>query len=248
MGFGSVSNEIKGKRNAEAMGWNQSLISINEHGAQFRSYVDGMVYELTPEKSIDIQRKVCKSKISSWTIASRVMVMACAWFVVGGGPDRGAGRMHAVQCGQELHRGVHEAKPSLGSAKSGWCAPCPRCRRSLPIPRTHALAGGVPTDSHGAPGPLRHHPRRHLRGLARGERQLHVGRHHSLQPRAQGPTRSNDHAFFGTAIGGSLGATRKTMHDIVAFTRGHVRDDRPVHLLGIGMVLPLSLLRIRWSI
>ena len=46
----------------------------------------------------------------------------------------------------------------------------------------------------------------------------------------------NAHAFFGTAIGGSLGATKKEMHDIVAYTRARVRDDRPVHLLGIGGV------------
>ena len=36
MGFGSVSSEIKGKRNTEAMGWNQSLIRIDEDGARFR--------------------------------------------------------------------------------------------------------------------------------------------------------------------------------------------------------------------
>jgi queuine tRNA-ribosyltransferase len=46
----------------------------------------------------------------------------------------------------------------------------------------------------------------------------------------------NKHAFFGTAIGGSLGASKKNMHDIVAYTRARVRDDRPVHLLGIGGV------------
>ena len=46
----------------------------------------------------------------------------------------------------------------------------------------------------------------------------------------------NEHAFFGTAIGGSLGASKKNMHDIVAYTRARVRDDRPVHLLGIGGV------------
>ena len=46
----------------------------------------------------------------------------------------------------------------------------------------------------------------------------------------------NEHAFFGTAIGGSLGSTKKDMHDIVAYTRARVRDDRPVHLLGIGGV------------
>lgn len=40
--------------------------------------------------------------------------------------------------------------------------------------------------------------------------------------------------FFGIAIGGSLGATKKDMHDIVAFTRKLIRNDRPIHLLGIG--------------
>lgn len=58
MGHGSVSNEIKGKRDVGSMGWNQSLINIDENGAFFRSYIDGLTYELTPEKSIDIQRKV----------------------------------------------------------------------------------------------------------------------------------------------------------------------------------------------
>ena len=58
MGHGSVSNEIKGKRDAATMGWNQSLINIDENGASFRSYIDGLTYDLTPEKSIDIQRKV----------------------------------------------------------------------------------------------------------------------------------------------------------------------------------------------
>jgi queuine tRNA-ribosyltransferase len=46
----------------------------------------------------------------------------------------------------------------------------------------------------------------------------------------------NAQPFFGTAIGGSLGDSRQTMHDVVAYTRALVRDDRPVHLLGIGGV------------
>jgi len=65
MGHGSVSNEIKGKRDAGTMGWNQSLINIDENGASFRSYIDGLTYDLTPEKSIDIQRKVTPSKGNS---------------------------------------------------------------------------------------------------------------------------------------------------------------------------------------
>ncbi len=58
MGFGSVSNEIKGNRDTASLGWNQSLISINEEGATFRSYIDGTIHKLTPESSIQCQKKL----------------------------------------------------------------------------------------------------------------------------------------------------------------------------------------------
>lgn len=40
--------------------------------------------------------------------------------------------------------------------------------------------------------------------------------------------------FFGTAVGGSLGASKQQMVDVVAMCMPHVHPDRPVHLLGIG--------------
>ena len=40
------------------MGWDQTLIKIDEKGARFRSYVDGSIHHLTPERSIDIQRQL----------------------------------------------------------------------------------------------------------------------------------------------------------------------------------------------
>ncbi|MFM8454699.1 MAG: tRNA guanosine(34) transglycosylase Tgt, partial [Gammaproteobacteria bacterium] len=40
--------------------------------------------------------------------------------------------------------------------------------------------------------------------------------------------------FFGQAIGGSLGADKNQMHDIVIETRGYLNNNRPTHLLGIG--------------
>lgn len=46
----------------------------------------------------------------------------------------------------------------------------------------------------------------------------------------------NDHEFFGIAIGGSLGANKIQMHDIVAKTMSMLSKERPVHLLGIGGV------------
>lgn len=44
----------------------------------------------------------------------------------------------------------------------------------------------------------------------------------------------NDQQFFGNAVGGSLGASKEQMYDIVAFTMEKLNKDRPTHLLGIG--------------
>lgn len=44
----------------------------------------------------------------------------------------------------------------------------------------------------------------------------------------------NNTQFFGHAIGGSLGANKSQMYDIVALTMSMLSKDRPTHLLGIG--------------
>ncbi|CAI9149154.1 unnamed protein product, partial [Rangifer tarandus platyrhynchus] len=44
----------------------------------------------------------------------------------------------------------------------------------------------------------------------------------------------NEHDFFGAAIGGSLGTDRQQMHAVVAETAAMLRNDRPIHLLGVG--------------
>lgn len=46
----------------------------------------------------------------------------------------------------------------------------------------------------------------------------------------------NYQPFFGHAIGGSLGASKQQMHEVVAMTAENLRKDRPIHLLGIGGV------------
>ena len=43
-----------------------------------------------------------------------------------------------------------------------------------------------------------------------------------------------DRGFFGTAIGGSLGADKAQMYEVVSYCAPHIHPDRPVHLLGIG--------------
>ena len=69
MGFGSVSSEIKGKRvikeeKRKSIGKpatatsSQTLLKIDESGATFRSYIDGLIHHLSPEKSISIQRQL----------------------------------------------------------------------------------------------------------------------------------------------------------------------------------------------
>lgn len=46
----------------------------------------------------------------------------------------------------------------------------------------------------------------------------------------------NEQDFFGQAIGGSLGADKTQMYDVVATTMSHLNPQRPTHLLGIGSV------------
>jgi queuine tRNA-ribosyltransferase len=46
----------------------------------------------------------------------------------------------------------------------------------------------------------------------------------------------NEHDFFGHAVGGSLGATKEQMEDVVSYTMELLNPVRPIHLLGIGGV------------
>ncbi len=55
LGMGSSGGEMKSMTDKKR---NNSLLKITEEGASFRSYTDGRKIFLTPEKSIDIQRKL----------------------------------------------------------------------------------------------------------------------------------------------------------------------------------------------
>jgi queuine tRNA-ribosyltransferase len=55
LGHGSVADEIKGRGNRYR---DKSILKITEEGARFKSYLDGSIFHLTPEKSIEIQRKL----------------------------------------------------------------------------------------------------------------------------------------------------------------------------------------------
>lgn len=56
LGHGSVADEIKGR--AQMPGRNKSILKLTEEGAEFKSYLDGKKFFLTPELSVDIQRKL----------------------------------------------------------------------------------------------------------------------------------------------------------------------------------------------
>ncbi|MDR0680002.1 MAG: tRNA guanosine(34) transglycosylase Tgt [Puniceicoccales bacterium] len=57
LGHGCVADEIKGRRNF--MGTRgKTLLKISEEGAHFRSYIDGRTHCLSPEISIQAQRKI----------------------------------------------------------------------------------------------------------------------------------------------------------------------------------------------
>lgn len=55
LGHGGVAQEIKGRNRNQTP---RTLKKIDEDGAVFRSYVDGSIHRLTPELSIDVQRKL----------------------------------------------------------------------------------------------------------------------------------------------------------------------------------------------
>ncbi|MDR1982398.1 MAG: tRNA guanosine(34) transglycosylase Tgt [Holosporaceae bacterium] len=61
LGHGAVADEIKGKRSRAS-----TLVKIDEQGAFFRSYWDGNMQLLTPEKSIETQRDLGADLIVSF--------------------------------------------------------------------------------------------------------------------------------------------------------------------------------------
>lgn len=211
MGHGSVSNEIKGRRGAHKQSSpnptvtestdtdmsdpqsiessnlpntstdtssinNRTLLSINENGAIFRSFIDGMKHHLTPEKSIQIQRQLGADLI--------VVFDECTPFNVD--------KSYTEQSMHRSHR---------------WAMRCLHEFQRTSINPPHSLPQA-------------------LYGIVQG------GIYEDL--RIQSTSFVNQQPFFGIAIGGSLGASKQEMHQIVEFTRSHLRHDRPIHLLGIG--------------
>ena len=171
MGHGSVSDEIKGSRDLLSLGRNQTLLALDEDGATFRSYIDGSIQRLSPERSIEIQRQLGADLI--------LVLDECTPFNVD--------RAYTDESMRRSHRWALRSLREFQRTDQG---------------------------------------RQALYGIVQG------GVYEDL--RRESAEFVNSQPFFGAAIGGSLGDSRKTMHDIVRFTRSALREDRPVHLLGIG--------------
>ncbi len=170
LGHGSVASEIKGKRFNDRP---KTLLKITEEGAKFRSYIDGKLHFLSPERSIQIQKMLGPDFV--------VVLDECTPFHVDKTYTRNS--MHMS------HR---------------WAS------RSLAEFNKHDNAT------------------QKLYGIIQG------GVYSDL--RKESCDYVNSQPFFGHAVGGSLGASKEQMYDVVAMTMEILDDSRPTHLLGIGGV------------
>ena len=170
LGYGSVSKEIKSAgRNYNS----KTLVSINEEGATFKSYINGSLYHLTPEKSIQIQQKLgadlivvldeCTPFHISYDYTKHSMEMSHRW---------------AIRCINQFKKNNDNSQALYG-----------------------IIQGGIYDDL-----------------------------------RTNSCDFINSMPFFGHAIGGSLGACKQQMYDIVSLTTTKLDKLRPIHLLGIGNI------------
>jgi len=173
MGYGTVADEIKGRA---PVGPDRSgrVLSIEEEGVRFRSYIEGSERFMGPETSMEVQ-----SRLGS-DIA--LVFDECTPFNVE--------REYTARSTERSHR---------------W------------LDRCLAWHG-----EHGPAGQL-------VYGIVQGGvyEDLRVGSTQAIAARA----------VDGIAIGGSLGADKAQMYDVVGWAMAALGDDRrPRHLLGIGDV------------
>ncbi|MDR1551756.1 MAG: tRNA guanosine(34) transglycosylase Tgt [Holosporaceae bacterium] len=171
LGYGSVADEIKGRRSGIP-----TLMRVEEQGAIFRSYWDGSVLRLTPEKSVEIQRNL------------------------------GADFMVAFDECTPYHSDKNYTEQSMERSHR-WE------KRSL----DEFIRGNDFSQA--------------LYGIVQG------GVHFDLRKRSTEFV--GEHPFFATAIGGTLGAAKEQMYEVVEMTMNGLDDKRPVHLLGIGGIVDI---------
>lgn len=168
LGHGSVASEIKGKRMTHRP---KTMLKITEEGVTFKSYLDGSLHVLTPEKSMEVQRQLGADLV--------VVFDECTPFHVD--------KSYTAQSMRLSHR---------------WGD------RSLQAFKKHNTGAQA------------------LYGIIQG------GVYPDLRKESCDFVNSQD--FFAHAIGGSLGASKEQMYDVVAMAMEQLDPKRPVHLLGIG--------------
>ncbi|MEM9884639.1 MAG: tRNA guanosine(34) transglycosylase Tgt [Bacteroidota bacterium] len=168
LGHGSVAEEIKGNRQSKHV---STLRKITEQGATFKSYIDGSMHTLTPESSIEIQRKLGADFI--------LVLDECTPFHVD--------KKYTEQSMEMSHRWADRSFEEFERKHDG---------------------------------------KQSLYGIVQG------GVYPDLRLRSSEFISSRD--FFGHAIGGSLGAEKSQMYDVVDYCMEGLVSNRPIHLLGIG--------------
>jgi queuine tRNA-ribosyltransferase len=170
MGYGTVADEIKGRAptGPDRMG---RVLSIDEDGVRFRSYIDGSKRFMGPETSMEVQAK----------LASDIALVfdECTPFNID--------RDYTARSTERTHR---------------WLDRC--------------LAWH---DQHGPRGQL-------VYGIVQG------GVHEDLRIASAQEVAARP--VDGIAIGGSLGADKAQMYEVVGWAIDAIDDARPRHLLGIG--------------
>jgi queuine tRNA-ribosyltransferase len=172
MGHGTVADEIKGRAPSgpDRLG---RVLSIDENGVRFRSYVDGSEQFMGPETSMAVQAALGSDLA--------LVFDECTPFNID--------RDYTARSTERTHR---------------WLDRC--------------LAWHA---DNGPPGQL-------VYGIVQG------GVHEDL--RVESAQQVAARPVDGIAIGGSLGADKPQMYEVVGWAIANVDDARPRHLLGIGDV------------
>ncbi|MDR2724052.1 MAG: tRNA guanosine(34) transglycosylase Tgt [Holosporaceae bacterium] len=171
LGHGSIADEVKGKRSGKT-----TLIKIDEDGAFFRSYWNGDLQLLTPEKSIDTQRNLGADLIVSFD--------ECTPY-----------HLNKKYTEQSMERSHRWEKRSLNEFI--------RCNDFSQA----------------------------LYGVVQG------GIYEDLRKRSA--VFVSENSFFATAIGGTLGASKQQMYEVVEMATTSLDTSRPIHLLGIGGIFDI---------
>ena len=171
-GYGSVAEEIKGNRKQSGLNKTNG-VKITEEGAMFRSYFDGSKQFLTPERSIQIQKKLGADLI--------LVLDECTPFHVS--------EKYTKKSMDMSHRWAMRSLAEFNKINDGS---------------------------------------QQLYGIIQGGIYPHL--------RKESCEFVNSQAFFGNAVGGSLGQNKEQMHEVVGIAMATLNRDRPTHLLGIGGV------------